>query len=405
VSGVVLNPVAVAPLPVAPDAALAPVSTVAVPGLPPPAADAELPSDPLGMLMALMARMANLSVDESTAKVMANRKKLHEAMDEFRAKMEEIARKAEEQKKEADDGWGILGDMCDAVCDFVGDAIGELLGPLVEHVVDVVRAPLDIIVGLVKGQNIVELLEQEVSDVKSEGKLSETVKEAAKGVAAFARDIVNAATGMLEDLAKGRDPLDALCDFGVDCYNSLINNVVDNPAVMEVVGTALQVVAVAGAVASGGILGPIAAGLILLSMADRATGMCNAVFGDEAGPWVSLGIGVAGAVLGGLVSADLSSVSDLLGDVQSALPVANAVLQGVAAYRGAQQMMRDAERIDDLADLQQLRNRMAEIQRMIDTLLGELEERSESRDRVMQGGAKVFQMQGECLEASVYLRA
>jgi hypothetical protein len=194
----------------------------------------------------------------------------------------------------------------------------------------------------------------------------------------------------------------------------LCTNIVENPAVMEVLGTVMQVVAVAGAVASGGALALVAAGLIALSMVDKHTGLCNEVFGDKAGPWVSMGIGVAGAVLGGLATMDLSKLAELdpsalqgmVDDMKSVLTVTNGVLSAVAAYKGAQQLLRQADRLDDFADLKQLMNRMAEIQRMIDALLTEVEDRSESRTRVMKGAAQVTQLQGEGLQtAAVSLRA
>lgn len=394
-------PVPLAPPPLPPQVYLQPIETSAP--LPEPLTDASEPTDVLGMVMVLMEEMARLGTDHSQQKIEANRDLQTKAMAEFQRKIEEAIRKQEQQKKEADDGWGIFGEIVDAVCDFVGTIVGEVVGPLVEHVVDVVRAPLDIAVGLCKGEALVDLLEQEVNDLESQGKLGKTVTEAVKGVVNFVKDVVNAVTGFLEALTTGENPILALADLGEDVWNALCTNVLENPAVMEVLGVVMKVVAIAGTVVSGGILGPIAVGLYVLSELDQHFGLAEKAFGEEVGKWVSLGVQVAAAVVGAIASVgtDLGPLSD----VHQALSWTGAGVQLASLTNSVIDAAHERELAHNAADIQGIKNRLAQLQRMMEALLAELQERVEGRDRVRETGLSVGQIQGEALEASVYLKA
>jgi hypothetical protein len=373
------------------------------PPLPEPLTEAGEPTDALGMFMLLMEEMARLGTQYSQTKIEANRELQAEAMAEFQRKIDEAIRKSQEQAKEADDGWGIFGDIIDAVCDFVGTVVGEVLGPVVEHVIDVVRAPLDIAVGLCKGQALVTLMEQEARDIESQGKLGKTVTEAVKGLVTFVKDVVNAVTGFLEALSAGENPLDALIDLGEDAWNALCTNVLENPAVMEVLSVVAKVVAVAATLASGGILGPLAAGLYLLSELDQQFGLFEKAFGEEAGRWVAVGVQLAAAVVGTIAS--LGTDLGALGSVQETLGYVAAGVQIASGVNNLIEAGVDRDLAHNSADLQGLMNRMAQLQRFMDTLLAELQERVEGRDRVREGGLRVAQIQGEGLDAAVFLKA
>jgi hypothetical protein len=350
-----------------------------------------------------MEEMARLGTEHSEAKIEANRELQADAMAEFQRKIEEAIKKRQEQHKEADDGWGILGDFVDAVSDFVGELVGEVLGPWVEAIVDIVRAPVDILVGLCKGEALVDLLAQEVDDLASQGKISKTTAEAAKGVVNFVKDVVNAATGFLEALTQGENPLDALADMGEDVWNALCTNVLENPAVMEVLGVAMKVVAVAATLASGGILGPLAVGLYVLSELDQHFGLAEAALGKEAGKWVSVGVQLAASLVGAVASmgTDLGS----LGDAQAVLGYVGIGVQVASGVNNLIEAGTDRDLAHNAADLQGIMHRMAQLQRLMETLLSELQERVEGRDKMREGGVKVGQLQGEGLEASVYLKA
>ncbi len=390
------------------------VQNPALVGLSPPLVSPGEPSDVLGMLMALMERLASQGVSETSQSIRANQNKLAEAMDKFRAKMEEIARKAE--KAEKDDGWGFLGDICSAVCDFVGDIAGECFGTLTEVSVDWARGGFDVIIGLCKGGNLEALLNQELQDLTSQGDVSETIKGATRGVTDFYRDALNAYTGMLEDIAAGKDVFDSMKDMGTDMWNSFVDTIIENEDVMEVLGTALKVAAVGAAVASGGLLGLAAAGLFALSTVDQHTGLCNEVFGEEAGPWVSLGISVAAAVCLGFAGTTDGSVlgnfkpmewlnDSGVQDTVSGLRAASSMIGGALAVgqgvRAIQVGIEQKEAADDSADLMKIMNLMAAIQRTIDALLSEAEEKTENRDRIREGGAEVYRLEGQSLELAV----
>lgn len=388
-------------------AAIAPgqVQTTANPalvGLPVPLVNEAEPSDVLGMLMALMERMASQGVNESTTQIRINQDKLAEAMNKFREKMEEIARKAEEARRRSDSGWGFLGDICSAVCDFVGDVAGKFFGNLTDVAVDLARFNVDVIGGLLKGKNLEDLLAQEFSDITSSGKVSDTVAGAARGVSDFYRDIGNAMSSGLEAIAKGEPIADCFEDFAGDVWNSFVTNIVENPDVMKVLSAVAKVVAVATAVGSGGALACVAAGLYLLSEIDSHTGVCEKLLGEKAGPWVSAGLAIgAGVCLAFAAGAD----ADLLKDIKQVVTLIGGATSIAAGIRTIENSLAAAEGMEDAADLKQIMNLMAQLQRIIETLLGEAEEKSENRDRIRQGAAEVYELEGEGFEAATMIRA
>lgn len=388
-------------------AAIAPgqVQTTANPalvGLPVPLVNEAEPSDVLGMLMALMERMASQGVKESTTQIRINQDKLAEAMNKFREKMEEIARKAEEARRKSDSGWGFLGDICSAVCDFVGDVAGKFFGNLTDVAVDLARFNVDVIGGLLKGKNLEDLLAQEFSDITSSGKVSDTVAGAARGVSDFYRDIGNAMSSGLEAIAKGEPIADCFEDFAGDVWNSFVTNIVENPDVMKVLSAVAKVVAVATAVGSGGALACVAAGLYLLSEIDSHTGVCEKLLGEKAGPWVSAGLAIgAGVCLAFAAGAD----ADLLKDIKQVVTLIGGATSIAAGIRTIENSLAAAEGMEDAADLKQIMNLMAQLQRIIETLLGEAEEKSENRDRIRQGAAEVYELEGEGFEAATMIRA
>jgi hypothetical protein len=57
------------------------------------------------------------------------------------------------------------------------------------------------------------------------------------------------------------------------------------------------------------------------------------------------------------------------------------------------------------ANVQGVMNRLAALQRLLDVVLQELQERTEGGDRVQKGGAKIAEIQGEAMAAAVYYKA
>ncbi len=371
-----------------------------VAALPSPLASAASPNDVLGLFMAMMEEMARTGIEGSRNKIDANRERLAEAMKEFKKQLEEIARKLEEAKED-DGGW--FGDIVDAVCGAVGDFFSAI-GAGIEFVVDTVRAPIDIAVGLLKGENIGALLEQEVKDLTTQGKLSKTIGEAAKGLAKLVLELEKAVVDFAAALAKGENPIDAIAQLGKDVWGAVEKNVLENPAVMEVLGTVLKAVAIAAAVMTGGALGAVAVGLFILSDMNKEYGIANEVFGQEAGKWVSLGLEVAAAVCMAVCSLGAEGLPELLGDVQQVAAYGGALLQVAGGINTILDAL-DQRELDHMnANLQAIMNRMAALQRLIDAVLTELSEKVEGRDRMRESGFDAAQIQGEGLEAAVYLR-
>jgi hypothetical protein len=365
--------------------------------------EAAEPSDILGLYMALMEEMARNGLDASEKKVELTREKIGEAMKELKKQLDEIARKLQD-KEDDDDGWGFLGDVVDWVCDAVGDAF-EAIGTGIEVAFDVAKGPIDIIVGAIKGENIGKLLEQEVNDLTTRGKLSKTIGEAAKGIVRFVLDVAKTVTEFAKATMNGDSPLEALTNLGKDLWGALKEDILENPAVMEVLGTVLKAVAIAAAVVSGGTLAFVAVGLFLLSDLNKEHGIAEEVFGEKAGPWVSTGIELAATVVMAVATLGADAVPGLLGDLQQVGALAGAVVQIAGGVNAVMNAIDQSELDHVHADAQGLMNRLAALQRMLDVVLSELQQRTEGRDRVHKGGAKMAEIQGEAMEAAIYYKA
>lgn len=360
------------------------------------------PTDVLGLYMALMEEMSRNGLDASEQKINATRDKIGEAMKELKKQLEEIARRLEEQKDD-DDGWGFLGGVVDWVCDAVGDLF-EAIGTAIEIGVDFARAPVDIIAGAIKGGNIGQLLQQELDDLTTQGKLSKTIGEAAKGITRFVLDVAKAVTEFSKALMTGQEPTMALVDFGKELWGALEKDILENPAVMEVLGAVAKVAAVALAVATGGVAA-VAVGLLILSDINKEYGLAEKAFGKDAGLWVTVGIDVAASVLMSIGTLGADALPGLLGDVQRGASLAGAVVQISGGINTIVDAYEQRE-IDHMqADAQALMNRLAALQRMLDVLLLELQDRTEGRDRIHKSGAKVAEIQGEAMAAAVYYKA
>lgn len=381
--------------------AKAPVKAAITDHMPATFAEAVSPSDVLGMYMALMEEMSRNTLDASEHKVEVTREKIAQAMAELKKQLQEITRKL--QEREDDDDWGFLGDVVDWVCDAVGEVF-EVIGTGIEVAIDVARGPIDIIVGALKGENIQRLIEQELTDASSQGKLSKTIGEAGKGIARFVLDVAKSVVEFGKALSTGQDPFTALAGLGKDLWGALKHDILENPAVMEVLGTVLKAVAIAAAVMTGGALAFVAVGLMLLSDMNKEFGLAEKAFGKEAGGWVSVGLEVVAAVCMAVATLGADAVPGLLGDVQQVASTAGAVLQVANGVNTVVNAIDQRELDHMTTNAQAIRLRMAALQRMLDVALSELSERVEGRDRVRKGGAEAAQIQGEALAAAVYYK-
>jgi hypothetical protein len=81
--------------------------------------------------------------------------------------------------------------------------------------------------------------------------------------------------------------------------------------------------------------------------------------------------------------------------VQGAITIAVAVDNYQAAHERA-------DELDQFADLLSLRNRIDRLQRMLEALIGEYEEKTEGHQRTLRGASDVYRTQGACLEAALF---
>jgi hypothetical protein len=94
--------------------------------------------------------------------------------------------------------------------------------------------------------------------------------------------------------------------------------------------------------------------------------------------------------------------TDALGAIKSGaacLQGAITIAVAVENYKNAHAM---ADELDQLADLQGVRNRIDRLQRMLEALIGELEEKTESHQRTLRGAGDVYRIEGTCMEAALF---
>jgi hypothetical protein len=376
-------------------------------GLPEPLLTSRSPTDLLGMMLALTESMNTASANQTEQQIRNNQAKLSQALDDFNAKMTEALHKAQAAQTKHDNGdglFGFIGDALDAVCDFVADVIGTVVGTVVDFVYDIALAPLDLIKGLLEHQSLRQILESRGEAFTHNGGVAKTIDECAHGVMQFVADLVKfAATALavVEAGLTGHDIGQALKSQCQGVLDSLKENILDNAAVMKVVGVVLKVVAVAASTVSCGVLAPIAVGLFILSELDQHIGLAKAIFKDEkTAAWVSLGVKLAAAVCMAAAGGG-GGLSGVAGAVADAAVIVSAVSAGVQAARTFAEQNRVADNVDHQAETQDIMNRMSRLQRVIDTLLEELGNHVDDRERTFKDGAQLYRTEGATLEAAV----
>jgi hypothetical protein len=209
----------------------------------------------------------------------------------------------------------------------------------------------------------------------------------------------------LEAGVTGENVFDALKLQAGNLAGSFKTNLLENEAVWEVTSYALKAVAVAGALGSGGTLAGVSIALFALSELEQRHQVATKVFGEKAGPWVSAGFELATTVLVGAAGVGgLQKLGDF-GDVASILKSTALIVQGAIlghqAYAEYKDRMQGADELDQQAELQGAMNRMSRLQRMIESLLGELEDKTQDRQRFFEGARQVYATQGAALEATI----
>lgn len=222
------------------------------------------------------------------------------------------------------------------------------------------------------------------------------------GTAKFTGDCLAFQIALTDALARGAVRGDAAADLvaaeSSRLHASFEQNIWHNPEFWTVVERSAQAAAVAGAVSSGGILGPAALALLLAIEADNRYGYLDDAVGRKAAPWVKTGmqVGVAAA----------AAYSGGSGNIVRYVQGATALLRGAQEAQQGVEFLREsrgkAAEIDANANLQETMNRMDQIRRLIDRLIETYEDQSEDQNTHRQLSAELAQAHAASHAAVVF---
>lgn len=349
----------------------------AIPGLPSPLLDAATPDDVLGMMMAAVERMASLSVDENQEQVRVHQQKLERAIDDFLDKIAasiEAARKAAAERAK-EKSRGFFGTIASSV----GKVCANVVGSVIDFAKDAVEAPFEIGIALVKnGGNPLQAFQSALVDqfqqLTTDGDVAASVAGFTEGVLEFTADFADFCVACSMDFATGR--LDRLDDAAGKLWESLSDHILMNPAFWDVVEPLAKAVTLAGAVASGGALAPIAVGLMLFLEVDSKTGFLERAVGEQAAPYLRMGLALAASSL-------------TLGASGQTATLARYVLGGTTALEGLatveqgrldlEQARRIREKSLENIGLQDAQHRVQMLHQLVDELVEALGEAMDTR--------------------------
>ncbi|GMV17078.1 MAG: hypothetical protein AMXMBFR56_53020 [Polyangiaceae bacterium] len=334
-------------------------------GLPPPVLEALNPSDPEGELMAMLERMNQMSTQLTERELRDAGAKLKEQLDKFMKQMADAMRRAQAAARKRRKKKGFFKRVAGSVSSFVGGTIGKAL-----------------------------------AKVTMSPSLEKKLEGFTRGALSFGADLAAFNAKLAIALAaNGPDLENAWKDVKAEARTvaeSFQENCLENPDFMEVVGLMAKAGAVAAAIGSGGALAPIAVLALAACEADARTNAVEEIFGKDAAPWVRLGMNVASSALLGAAGGD-SAARYLTGGA--------AILQGASSINAGIKLLDEAEgqasEIRHQANLTDTLNRMHELQRLIEELLGDMEEHAEDHDRSRSLSGSVVEIKAATYEAVV----
>ncbi|HWA70915.1 MAG TPA: hypothetical protein VG937_01200 [Polyangiaceae bacterium] len=358
--------------------------------LPEPTASAFMGEDPLAQMMLAMQQASDTSLSLSTLRIHDTQAAVHEKLEDFLEKLQEMCDKLRAAQEEDDDSW--FGDCFD----FIGDIVGEIAGTLTDLQVDLATLPVDIVVDVAKNITdpaaMMQALQATGGKLFENGSTAEDVHGFTQGVVSFAADFTELTARMQVALAKGALSGEALDEAILPELKKLgqsaQRNLLDNPHFWAVVSAAAKAAAVASVAASGGALAPVALGLMVLMEADQRWGVIETVVGKDAAPAVRLGVGLTTAVCCAFSSGANNQVLDLVNKGTALLKAANS---GYQAYRTLQLGEEQAEQLEDQAELTSTLNNMQRLQRLLDNLLASLGDDQKDHEQTQELGAGVLQ--------------
>jgi hypothetical protein len=362
--------------------------------LPAPEGTPAEPADLLATLLLLMEEQSALTMGATENKIEAARELLKENLEKFLQQLKEALDAARKAKEEEDDG-GLFGDIVGCVADIVGD----LIGTIADFVVDAVEMPVELTFELAKnlaeGRLAIDAVVGQLVELTSNGRVAADVDGFTEGYGKFMVDLATALPKLQASIAQavltGENVWDAVQADAEALFHSLEKNVLANPHFWAVASAAAKGLAVATAVLSAGTLsGAAALTLMALSELDARTNFITTLVGEEAAPWVKLGIGVATALCLGIGTA-MDNAPRLLTGLNASVGMLNGAGQAYQGYQAFQTADQRADELEREAALTQTLNRMQQLHRSIETLLGELGEQSEDRTTVREIGSEIAQ--------------
>lgn len=363
--------------------------------LPAPEGNAAEPADLLAALLLMMEEQSALSMGATEDKIAAARGMLKAKLQEFLTQLKEALEAAREAKEKEDDG-GLFGDIVGGVADFVGD----VLGTVADFAVDAVEMPFELAVAFAKnlgdGRMMLDAIRGQLAELGANGGVAADVHGFTEGVGKFAADLAVALPKLEATIARalvtGENVWEAIQGDVKELWQSFEKNILANPEFWAVASAIAKGLAVATAVVSGGTLSGVALGLMVLSEIDARTDFIAELVGKEAAPWVKLGIGIATSLCLG-IGAATGNVQKVINGLNASIAIVNG---GGQVYQGYQLIQAADERADELereAVLTQTLNRMQQLHRLIESLLGEFSEQSEARTTVREIGGEIAQIQ------------
>jgi hypothetical protein len=355
-------------------------------------------------MMALMQRLTMGSLEQTSRRIELNQERLDEALNKLIDKLTAAAKKAAENKDSGGGLFGWVSDTVDAVVDFAVDIGGDLLGKSADFIADLATAPFDIIAGLLQGNSLSQLLQAELEQLGSDGDMANKVKQFTEGVGKFAADLfvfMHAHWGVIEAALRGENVWDAIQLHAGNLYDSFVENCIDNEAVWQVTSFAMKVLGVAAAVVSGGALSFVAVGLVVLSELDKRYHVAEQLLPEDVAPYVSIGIEVAGSILLAYAAGDFESLGDVFSNTKNTTAVITGTFAIAKGLHDCQIALEQARELERQADIVEIMNRMGMLQRLLEALLDEFEDKSDDEPRFVEGANRVYQTVGASYQAAV----
>lgn len=357
--------------------------------------------DALTQLLVALKGASDAAMSNSELRIQSVRDDIKQQLEDFLKKVHEAA----EQLKKSDDGGGWFGHIIDAV----GSALGEVFGTIADAAVDAAKLPYDVSKAVVQNfgdtQAMLNALGATSLDLVRNGSTAADVKGFTEGVVGFCGDLQEYLVRLPAEASyaalTGKNPLGVMKNDAQKLLQSLKHNILDNPSFWAVTGTLAKGVAAAAAIMSGGVLGIVAVGLMVALEAEKGTGLLEKTVGEKAAPWVRLGVGLAASVCLGVGAFAGGTSSGVVNTLQLTTGLVNSGGDIYQGYRTIQEANREGDQLDAQAEILGSMNRMQQLQRFLDRLIGSLKEDSEKDEKLVERGASLLRTDAAANAAAI----